>query len=165
MQATKWTIDRLRVVIDFGSAMLAKVQGPLRSFIDRQAFDAPWVWILAFSVGMSTITSLAYPYFAEWADPDPRVQRERERIREALQRGEDPLPFLKHRDINKNAKVPLQIVYEEDYPPEASEEYRIMQRYKKHRLELYQKHRAEEEEKARREAEKAIEDEKKKAWW
>jgi len=165
MKSTRYTIDQLRVFIDATSRMLLKVQVPIRRFIDKQSFDAPWLWVALFCVGLSFVTSISQPYIELYLSENPRKIKEQRRQQEELQRGEDPLPFLKHRDINKGFKTPLQIVDEADYPPESSEEYQVMQRYKAKRLEIFRKKQAEEQERLRLEEEKAAKESAKQSWW
>eukprot|EP00760_Papus_ankaliazontas_P011861 PhM_4_TR15083/c0_g1_i1/m.16858 len=143
MRVTRVTVEYLGRGIEFANYYLNKIQGPIRDFVERHSQDSPWVFSIGVGFLCTVFATFAYPALYPLFDPDFRRMAEEERIRDCIQRGEDPLPYLRHRDTNRGLIAPVQYTWEEEWPKETSDEYAAMLRYKKQRLEMFQKQQAE----------------------
>ncbi|EPY29961.1 hypothetical protein STCU_04305 [Strigomonas culicis] len=95
---------------------------PFRMMNNRLHAEAPWLVSLGMLMVASAIPLLAYPYVKEYMSQGKRQRLEEERVRLCLQKGVDPFPLMRHKDLVFGHQTIGQKT-ESQYPTAASWEY------------------------------------------
>jgi hypothetical protein len=130
MRFTTNCVACARTGLDMANVAIYTVQGPLRRAFEKYGGEAPWIFAMTGTFGCIVTPMFLYPIFAPIWTPDPRRIKEQERVRECLQQGVDPHPYLKHRDKVFGVGMPVKVVGDDVVPQSASEEWRVMHRFK-----------------------------------
>lgn len=98
MLFTKGVIAVMRKVCDWANIVIYFIQKPFRRLVNIWTQEAAVFYVIFGSLMGGWVPYVLYPYFQEILDPDLRQKKEEERIRVNLQKGNDPLPFMKDKD-------------------------------------------------------------------
>uniref|UniRef100_A0A7S1PYZ5 Uncharacterized protein n=1 Tax=Neobodo designis TaxID=312471 RepID=A0A7S1PYZ5_NEODS len=119
MASTHGFVAGARVCIDFANSVFLYVTGPVRRKWTQLVGDAPWVGVIAGSMVVQFGPQTLVPAIGPYVTPDTRRVLEAERVRQEIQAGNDPYPYLIDREKTYGAKTHNQETRMELYPREA----------------------------------------------
>jgi len=95
---TKALIALMRKACDATNVLIYFIQKPFRRMVNMWTQEAAIFYVIWGSLMGAWVPYWLYPYLQEMLDPDLRQKKEEERIRVNLQKGEDPLPFMRDKN-------------------------------------------------------------------
>lgn len=123
----------LRKMINFVNFWIYLIQYPFRKWVAASTQDSNVFYIVFGSFMGVAIPYILYPYFQEVLDPDPRQKKEEDRVRQNLQRGEDPLPFFRDKANVRGQPMPVQVTDDSAVKLNIAPEWLSMDRFRQGR--------------------------------
>lgn len=137
LSATFGFVSVTRVTIDGVNHVFGYIAGPFRRKWNQVVGDAPWVIVLAISMSIQFLPTIAVPSMQPWVSPDTRRMLEQERIRSEVQQGRDPHPYLLHRDLTYGATGSNQETNVTNVPRDSVPECDAIDRFRELRKKQY----------------------------
>ncbi|CCW66428.1 unnamed protein product [Phytomonas sp. Hart1] len=122
MRFTRRTVDYVRYFCDGCNYVFSIFTSPFHRIGQRISAEAPWVVVIIASTLITVVPIVGYPYLKPVLGQNPRFELEEERVRLCLQKGIDPYPYMRHKDLVYGNQVTL-FSSESENPKEAAWEY------------------------------------------
>lgn len=139
MSATFGFVGVSRIMIDSLNNVFNYFAGPLRRRWMTTIGDAPFMVVLLVSACVQYLPPFAVPSLQPWINPDTRRMLEEERIRNELQHGRDPHPYLNHREMTYGAVSSNAESIGSNVPRESVPECGSIDRFRERRQQQYDK--------------------------
>lgn len=139
MASTHGFVSVARVAIDATNAFVNRAIGPARRRWKALVGDAPWFGVASGALLIQYIPTSFVPTLSNIFLIDSRRELEEQRIRHEIQQGNDPFPYLKHRDMTYGATHHHKESRTEFYPREACPENVSIDAFRRKRAENQQR--------------------------
>jgi hypothetical protein len=98
MASTHSFVAVARVTIDTTNRLFLYVTDPARKRWNRLVGDAPWFGVMCGAIAIQYGPTAFVPAIGPFVTPDTRRVLEQERVRQEIQAGNDPYPYLEDRE-------------------------------------------------------------------
>lgn len=133
MLFTKAFIAFMRKACDYLNVVIYFIQKPFRKFVNVWTQEAAVFYVIFGSLMGGWLPYVLYPYLQEILDPDLRQKKEEERIRVNLQKGNDPLPFMRDKDNIRGQAISTYVTDETSIRLNIDGDMQSMERYRESR--------------------------------
>lgn len=133
MLFTKAVIAGMRKACDWMNVVIYFIQKPFRKLVNIWTQEAAVFYVIFGSLMGGWVPYVMYPYLQEILDPDLRQKKEEERIRVNLQKGNDPLPFMKDKNNVRGQAISTYVTDETAVKLNIDGDMQSMERYRQNR--------------------------------
>ncbi|CCW60770.1 unnamed protein product [Phytomonas sp. EM1] len=137
MKLTRGAVGYARNFCDGCNHVISFFVSPFSRIGKRISAEAPWVVFILASTFVMVIPLLAYPYLKPIIGRNPRHDEEEERVRLCLQKGIDPYPYMRHKELVYGNKVTA-FSTEKQNPKDSAWEYTSLLEFQRRKEELRQ---------------------------